>query len=60
MLDVFSSYYDIFENILNSASNSYLNNIRLKVKEITGDIADNWTVQKFYATYYREILKSKF
>lgn len=67
MLDLFRKYYDIcsqdpevFENILNSASESYLDNIRLKVKEITGDVADNWTVQKFYATYYKEILKSKF
>lgn len=67
MLDLFRSYYDIcsqdpevFEDILNSASNSYLDNIRIKVKEITGDVADNWTVQGFYATYYREILKSKF
>lgn len=67
MLDLFRSFYDIcsqdpevFEDILNSASNSYLDNIRIKVKEITGDVADNWTVQGFYATYYREILKSKF
>lgn len=67
MLDLFRSYYDIcsqdpevFEDILNSASNSYLDNIRIKVKEITGDVADNWTVQGFYATYYREILESKF
>jgi len=67
MLELFRSFYDIcyqdpevFENILDITSKNYLDNIRLKVKEITGVATEKWTIQKFYATYYKEILKTKF
>lgn len=67
LLNLFRSHYDIcsenpevFKNILCESSKTSLDSIRTEVKNITGNVAKNWTVQKFYASYYKEFLRSKF
>lgn len=67
LLNLFRSHYDIcsenpevFKNILCESSKNSLDSMRTEVKNITGNVAKNWTVQKFYASYYKEFLRSKF